>query len=99
MDEVFVLVCGTPGFTAAMAGPKLVEPGQRPQQGELKGLLKELGFNAEQVHTITTISALVLMSLSTVLLHRVVCQPPGVQILIKTQTNTHVKRKLFHAAP
>ena len=32
-----------------MAGPKLIEKGKRPQQGELKGILKKLGFIAEQV--------------------------------------------------
>eukprot|EP00750_Incisomonas_marina_P017741 INCI2414.1.p1 GENE.INCI2414.1~~INCI2414.1.p1 ORF type:complete len:331 (-),score=61.88 INCI2414.1:50-1042(-) len=44
-----VLVCGPPSFTAALAGPKLVEPGQRPQQGELLGHLQTLGFEANQV--------------------------------------------------
>lgn len=44
-----VLVCGPPSFTASMGGPKLVEPGQRPQQGELLGHLRTLGFKANQV--------------------------------------------------
>lgn len=49
-SKPLVLVCGPPGFTAALAGPKLMEPGKRPQQGELLGHLKALGFTADQVY-------------------------------------------------
>jgi len=47
--KTLVLVCGPPGFTASMAGPKLIIPGQRPQQGELEGCLKSIGFTKDEV--------------------------------------------------
>jgi len=42
--KVQVLVCGPPGQVASIAGPK-----DKMKQGELKGILKELGYTPEQV--------------------------------------------------
>lgn len=45
-DKVHVFVCGPPGQTAAVSGPK----SPNFTQGELKGLLAELGYTSEQVY-------------------------------------------------
>ena len=43
-EKAKIFVCGPPPMVGAIAGPK-----QGFQQGELKGVLSELGYNAEQV--------------------------------------------------
>lgn len=43
-DKAKIFVCGPPPMVSALAGPK-----QGFQQGELKGILAELGYTAEQV--------------------------------------------------
>ena len=42
----FVYVCGPPGFMNAVSGDKTVDK----SQGELTGILKELGYNSNQVY-------------------------------------------------
>ncbi|KAG6881556.1 hypothetical protein C0992_000839, partial [Termitomyces sp. T32_za158] len=44
-DKVKVFVCGPPGQVAAVAGKKA-----GMKQGELGGILKELGYTEEQVY-------------------------------------------------
>lgn len=44
-----IFVCGTPGFTATMAGPKIIRDGKPPLQGELKGIMKDFGFMSNNV--------------------------------------------------
>ena len=44
--NVKVFVCGPPGLYKAISGPKK----SPSEQGELAGVLKELGFTAEQVY-------------------------------------------------
>jgi len=45
-DNVKVFVCGPPGLMKAISGPK-----KSPKdQGELSGILKELGYTTEQVY-------------------------------------------------
>jgi len=44
-DENLVLVCGPPGFMAAVSGDKLPDK----SQGPLSGALAELGYSAEGV--------------------------------------------------
>lgn len=44
-SEVKIFVCGPPGQVAAVAGPK-----DDMEQGELKGMLKDLGFSQDQVY-------------------------------------------------
>ena len=45
-EEFKVFVCGPPGLCKAVSGPK-----KSPQdQGELGGMLKELGYSQEQVY-------------------------------------------------
>ncbi|POW07169.1 hypothetical protein PSHT_10064 [Puccinia striiformis] len=43
--EVKIFVCGPPGQVAAIAGPK-----DDMEQGELKGILKDIGFSQDQVY-------------------------------------------------
>ena len=43
-----ILVCGPPPMMQAVCGDKDYS-GSTPQQGELKGMLKELGYTADQV--------------------------------------------------
>jgi cytochrome-b5 reductase len=43
--DVLVLVCGPPGMVSAISGPKAKDW----TQGEVGGLLKELGYTAEMV--------------------------------------------------
>jgi len=43
-DKIKIFVCGPPGQVAAVAGKK-----DGPKQGELGGILKELGYNEDQV--------------------------------------------------
>uniref|UniRef100_A0A6B2LBU7 NADH-cytochrome b5 reductase n=1 Tax=Arcella intermedia TaxID=1963864 RepID=A0A6B2LBU7_9EUKA len=45
-DDNLVLVCGPPPMLNVLAGPKA----PNYQQGELKGILKDLGYNESQVH-------------------------------------------------
>jgi len=45
-DNIRILVCGPPGLMGAVSGPK-AGPNV---QGELKGILKELGFSPDQVY-------------------------------------------------
>ncbi|OAV90025.1 hypothetical protein PTTG_28470 [Puccinia triticina 1-1 BBBD Race 1] len=44
-SDVKIFVCGPPGQVAAVAGPK-----NDMEQGELKGMLKDLGFTEDQVY-------------------------------------------------
>lgn len=44
-SDVKIFVCGPPGQVAAVAGPK-----DDKEQGELKGMLKDLGFSQDQVY-------------------------------------------------
>jgi cytochrome-b5 reductase len=44
-ENVKLFVCGPPGMVKAISGPK-----DKMKQGELAGLLKELGYNSEQVY-------------------------------------------------
>jgi len=45
-DEHIILVCGPDGMLSAVSGPKTKDR----KQGELGGLLKDMGFTAEQVY-------------------------------------------------
>jgi cytochrome-b5 reductase len=45
-EDVLVLVCGPDPMLASIAGPK----GKNFTQGELSGLLKDLGYTSEQVY-------------------------------------------------
>ncbi|KAH7321294.1 hypothetical protein B0I35DRAFT_428991 [Stachybotrys elegans] len=44
-DNIKLFVCGPPGMVKAISGPK-----DKMKQGELAGILKELGYNEEQVY-------------------------------------------------
>uniref|UniRef100_A0A7S1PRL3 NADH-cytochrome b5 reductase n=1 Tax=Neobodo designis TaxID=312471 RepID=A0A7S1PRL3_NEODS len=44
-----VLVCGPPPMMKAVSGDKVFEAGKMPQQGPLDGMLKEMGYTADQV--------------------------------------------------
>jgi len=44
-----IMVCGPPPMYNALCGPKLMEEGKPPAQGELSGILKEMGFTSEAV--------------------------------------------------
>ena len=44
-DDSLVLVCGPPGMMEAVCGDKAKDK----SQGELKGILKTLGYTPEQV--------------------------------------------------
>lgn len=43
-DKIKIFICGPPGQVAAVAGSKA-----GPKQGEIGGILKELGYNEDQV--------------------------------------------------
>jgi hypothetical protein len=47
--DVKIFVCGPPGQVAAVAGPK-----DDMKQGELQGMLKDLGFSQDQVYKVHT---------------------------------------------
>lgn len=47
-SESIIMVCGPPGFMESVSGDKDFTKSP-PTQGELKGLLKELGYNQNQV--------------------------------------------------
>jgi len=44
-----IMVCGPPPMYKAVCGPKLFEKGQPPKQGEVTGILADLGFTPESV--------------------------------------------------
>lgn len=44
-----IMVCGPPPMYKAVCGPKKFEKGKPPKQGEVGGVLKELGFTEEGV--------------------------------------------------
>lgn len=44
-----IMVCGPPPMYKAICGPKLFEKGKPPKQGDVAGILKELGFTADMV--------------------------------------------------
>ena len=44
-----IMVCGPPPMYKAICGPKKFEEGKPPKQGEVGGILKELGFTEEGV--------------------------------------------------
>merc|ERR1711871_1626539 len=44
-----IMVCGPPPMYKAVCGPKKFEKGKPPKQGEVGGVLKELGFTSEGV--------------------------------------------------
>ena len=44
-----IMVCGPPPMYDAVSGPKIFEEGQPPKQGEVSGILKELGFTKDAV--------------------------------------------------
>jgi cytochrome-b5 reductase len=44
-----ILVCGPPPMMKAVSGDKLFEAGKAPQQGEVSGMLKEMGYSESQV--------------------------------------------------
>ena len=44
-----IMVCGPPPMYDVVCGPKLFEEGNPPKQGEVSGILKELGFTKETV--------------------------------------------------
>lgn len=44
-----IMVCGPPPMYRAICGPKKFEDGKPPAQGEVDGLLKELGYGCESV--------------------------------------------------
>jgi cytochrome-b5 reductase len=45
-ERTMILVCGPPGFMEAVSGDKAPDK----SQGPLMGLLKQLGYKAEQVY-------------------------------------------------
>ena len=47
--DTAVLVCGPPGMMKHLSGDKEFVTGQPPKQGELTGVLKELGYESSQV--------------------------------------------------
>jgi len=44
-----IMVCGPPNMYSALCGPKKFEEGKPPAQGDLSGILKDLGFASESV--------------------------------------------------
>lgn len=44
-----IMVCGPPPMYQAICGPKKFEKGKPPAQGELTGILKDLGFTSDAV--------------------------------------------------
>ena len=48
-EGTMIMVCGPPPMYTAISGPKLFEKGKPPKQGELSGILKDLGFTADMV--------------------------------------------------
>jgi len=48
--DTLVYVCGPPGMMKAVSGPKLFIKGKPPAQGEVGGVLKELGYSADMVY-------------------------------------------------
>jgi len=44
-----IMVCGPPPMYKSLCGPKKFEDGKPPAQGELTGILKEMGFTSEAV--------------------------------------------------
>ncbi|KAH8054343.1 cytochrome-b5 reductase [Aureococcus anophagefferens] len=48
-EGTMIMVCGPPPMYTAVSGPKLFEKGKPPKQGELSGILKDLGFTADMV--------------------------------------------------
>jgi len=44
-----IMVCGPPPMYKALCGPKKFVAGKPPQQGELTGILKDLGFTSDAV--------------------------------------------------
>lgn len=49
-EDVLVYVCGPPGMLKAVAGGKKIEKGKPPAQGEVSGVLKELGYTSDMVY-------------------------------------------------
>jgi len=47
--DTLVYVCGPPGMLKAVAGGKKFEKGKPPAQGEVGGILKELGYSEDMV--------------------------------------------------
>lgn len=48
-DKNIIMVCGPPPMYKAICGPKLFETGKPPAQGEVDGILKDLGFTSDAV--------------------------------------------------
>jgi cytochrome-b5 reductase len=48
-EDTLVYVCGPPGMLKAVAGDKKFEKGKPPAQGEVGGILKELGYSSDMV--------------------------------------------------
>lgn len=48
-EDVKIFVCGPPGQVSAVSGPK-----KGKEQGELGGILKELGYTEDQVYKVST---------------------------------------------
>lgn len=46
-DDIKIFVCGPPGQVSAISGPK-----KGFEQGELGGILKELGYTKDQVYKV-----------------------------------------------
>lgn len=46
-EGTVIMVCGPPPMYKAICGPKKFEKGKPPAQGELAGVLKDLGYTAE----------------------------------------------------
>lgn len=44
-----IMVCGPPPMYKSLCGPKLFEEGKPPAQGELTGILKDMGFTSDAV--------------------------------------------------
>jgi len=44
-----IMVCGPPPMYDSICGPKIFVPDSPPQQGEVGGLLSELGYAKEMV--------------------------------------------------
>merc|ERR1712039_791197 len=49
-SDALVYVCGPPGMMKAVSGGKKFEKGKPPSQGEVDGLLKELGYTEDMVY-------------------------------------------------
>lgn len=48
-DKTKILVCGPPPMMKAISGDKLFQQGKPPAQGEVSGVLKEMGYGSDQV--------------------------------------------------